>query len=1116
MSQRHIIFLVNLLQDVNILRPLILMAGREVSCSTHLLVTEAFRKRDKTGIWQRELGEIVTEAGASISFYEHEFDALRLLSGKGGVMFAASESHLGAHKQVHDVFRLAPSSFVRVTLQHGFECVGFLQSKDQNMAHGKSITFAADIICGWCDPARLTSVVPSQRPKLYVTGPTAIIQSGPKGGAKAPLGMGLVCENMHSPRLNVAGDFKSDFLSMFGGFCEALQKRGEKVTLRPHPGGQYVIKNKVELAPNVELNNSPIYKVDLSRYAYGISAPSSILIDMVLAGIPTAVWQDETGVMDLGNYEGLTRISKLDEWLEFSREATVNPRRFLERQREFLEKQKMLTQPEVVAARYANLMRLSPNPELPQPGHVRPEIRIQLVANGYTPTLQLSFIKPLTRLVNEGKVVVDVITETQMNRLFSKRDIGGENAREWIKKRFDAFEPSAVVFSRYGGRHAEWMLEYLKNNGTPTIYHIDDDLLNIPAEIGEKKHEFHNDPLRLASIRYFLDHADLVYCSTQRLKERFGELAVRAPLTAGKIYCSASVMRPAINRPVKKIGYMGIGHEQDLLLILPVLITYLRNNPDVEFELFGSIPFQEQLKEFGSRVRLVPKVENYEQFLQRLTELEWDIGICPLASIPFNMLKANTKWVEYTAVGTAVIASKGTVYDECCADGCGILADSEESWLAALERLTKDPEERFRQVQRAQQKLEKEYSTERLRDQMMAILNKAGQEAMLSERDDAAENAQWRAGRVKERILYISNDYVPTLQLSFIKPLAPHVSSGRIEQDLLTETQLKQRLWESDGFGSAQDWIRQRILDYRPTLVVFCRYSGPHADLMIETIRELGVTTIYHIDDDLLDVPNDIGESKAKLHNSPRRLNTVRYLLDDVDLVYCSTEKLKKHLENSKAARAPIVAGEIYCPGEVIVPAQGRPVRKVGYMASADHAHNLSLVIGAIKRYLRENPEIEFEFFGSIPIPEELGEFKDRVKSAPKIDDYEKFLQRFSEYGWDIGICPLTPIHFNQMKANTKWVEYTSIGAAVVASKGTVYDECCADGCGILAETEDEWLDALNRLTHDPQARFDQVRRAQEKLVNTYSTERLRKQVLDIISQSHRMHEQRAHKELMQ
>jgi glycosyltransferase involved in cell wall biosynthesis len=102
------------------------------------------------------------------------------------------------------------------------------------------------------------------------------------------------------------------------------------------------------------------------------------------------------------------------------------------------------------------------------------------------------------------------------------------------------------------------------------------------------------------------------------------------------------------------------------------------------------------------------------------------------------------------------------------------------------------------------------------------------------------------------------------------------------------------------------------------------------------------------------------------------------------------------------------------------------------------------------------------------------------------------------------------------MKANTKWVEYTSVGAAVVASKGTVYDECCGDGCGILAETEEEWFAALDKLVRDPEARFNQVRRAQEKLANSYSTESLREQVLDIFSQAHKLHAQSNLKELTQ
>lgn len=724
MTQRQVIFLVNLLQDVNIIRPLVYMVARDMGGSAHLLVTSAFRKRDKEGVWQGELQEIQAETGAGISYYEHEFEALRLLAGKSGVLVAASESNLAAHKPVHDVFRLAPPSFLRVTLQHGFECVGFLQSRDQNLAHGKSITFAADVICGWCEPERLTSVVPSQRPKLHVTGPTAVLQTRPRDPAAKPLDMGIVCENMHSPRLNAAGDFKTDFLTIFSEYCQALDKDGQRITLRPHPGGQYTLKNKVQLAENVKVNNAPIYRVDLSRYAYGISAPSSILIDMVLAGIPTAVWQDDRSVMDLGNYEGLTRISGLQDWLDFSREAVAHPERFIEKQQRFLENQKMLTDQKTVYEKYAGLLGSPVNLWQPQPVKASGVKRVLIVANGFIPTLQISFTKPLAGLVDAGKVEIDLITETQINRLF-KSNSGEQPVRDWLRSRIDTFDPGIVIFCRYSGPHSSWMLNHLDDKGIPSIYHIDDDLLHIPQDIGLEKYNFHNKPERLSSVRYLLDNVTLVYGSTRRLKSRLEEIGIKSPIVAGEINCSGEVIKPASLKPVRKIGYMGIGHEKDLEHVLPALVRLMRENENLVFEFFGSIPVPESFKEFGGRVTSAPKIENYGEFLRRFSEFDWDIGICPLLPIPFNFYKSDNKWVEYTSVGAAVVASKGIIYDECCGDGCGMLAETEEEWFEALNSLVRNPEARFDLVFRAQKKLADFYSTERLREQVLGVFLQA-------------------------------------------------------------------------------------------------------------------------------------------------------------------------------------------------------------------------------------------------------------------------------------------------------------------------------------------------------------------------------------------------------
>jgi hypothetical protein len=260
---------------------------------------------------------------------------------------------------------------------------------------------------------------------------------------------------------------------------------------------------------------------------------------------------------------------------------------------------------------------------------------------------------------------------------------------------------------------------------------------------------------------------------------------------------------------------------------------------------------------------------------------------------------------------------------------------------------------------------------------------------------------------------------------------------------------------------------------------------------------------IYHIDDDLLGVPRDIGDRKFAIHNAPQRRTAVSELLNSADLVYTSTQRLKSRLLGYFPA-IPVVSGDIYCSSNVLRRAATGEGCRVGYMASADHSHNLEMILPAIERLLKEHSQVRFELFGSIPVPDCLLQFGDRISTVPPVKNYGNFLNEFADSGWDIGICPLAPIDFNLMKANTKWVEYTAIGAAVVASRDTVYDECCADGCGILADTVEEWFSALDLLVTDVGERLATVERAQVKLERDYSPARLRKQVLSMIALAHR------------
>lgn len=729
-SDRSFFFLMDLLQDVAMLRPLVRICTTELGSVPELLVSSSFVKRDLSGTWRGEIDALCAETGARQQVFATPLEAVQAMRGRSGVLVSSTETNLPAHRVNHEVFRAAPSDFLRVTVQHGFECPGFLHNRDHDLAFGRNISFAADVLCGWSDAAALHSLAAAERNKLLVTGPPLLLQSAVEQKAVAP-GAGLVCENLHSVRMRLRGDFRQSFMDVFASFADRLAAMNETVVVRPHPAGQFILKNNVELPPNLVLENRPAYKVPFGSFAFGISAASTVLVDMALSGIPTGIFQDDGGLLDVGNYAGLTVVSTVDDWLAFRRDALLRRDMLLEQQAAFLRGARLLTDPELCRARFTRLLagvmpvRASAATEAPPPKPIR---RVAFVANDFIPTLQLSFLKPLAALKEAGDIDWDLLTEEAL-----KADHGdawrSDTAFASWKQRLDDFKPDIMVFCRYSGPHADVLVEYARRSSIPTVFHLDDDLLNIPPEIGLRKWQAHNHPTRLASVRHLLNHVNLVYTSTGPLGERLRTLGCDTALRSGSIYCSGTVLNLAECRPVRRVGYMGFDHAHDFSLVVPALVRYLERHPEVEFELFGSIPKPPELDRFGARCRTVPPVREYAKFLERFASFNWDIGICPLADTPFNAVKANTKWVEYTSVGAAVIATRGTIYDGCIADGCGVLAGSEEEWLNALDRLTANPDERFDMVVRAQRRLEQHFSVERLRAQVLDVFAEASHRA---------------------------------------------------------------------------------------------------------------------------------------------------------------------------------------------------------------------------------------------------------------------------------------------------------------------------------------------------------------------------------------------------
>lgn len=354
----------------------------------------------------------------------------------------------------------------------------------------------------------------------------------------------------------------------------------------------------------------------------------------------------------------------------------------------------------------------------------RRPLRILLVANSNLPTLQIAFSRPLGRLAQKGVVEYRLLTENEIAGQGQSRLRLKKSGEALIEETFLELRPDLVVFCRYSGPESEALIRLAKSSGAKILTYMDDDLLNVPKELGIEKYNYHRDPLRIKALRNVLESADLIYSSTAELSQRLNAYGLSAPMCTAHIFCPGACIKEPARAGNKRFGYMGFGHEYDLALAIDGIVDVLQGDPETQFDLFGRIPKPEVLNQFGNRVRCIEPEWSYEGFIRRLATLDWAVGLCPLAELPFNKVKADTKWVEYTSVGTAVIGSDHTVYQQALSDNCGVLVAENQSWSEAIQTLLNDHQTRYEMVRTAQKRLRDEYSESKFDQQLLNVFDR--------------------------------------------------------------------------------------------------------------------------------------------------------------------------------------------------------------------------------------------------------------------------------------------------------------------------------------------------------------------------------------------------------
>ncbi len=1089
MNKKYIVFLINLHQDVNIVRPLAYIASKNLEMGIQFLVSHRFLQMDTTRVWQKEIALICEETGAEASVYNSSYDVCIALQKKEGILVAASESNLTAHAETHQPFLQAPKGFLKVTLQHGFECIGFLQNKEHDKAHGRSITFAADVLCGWFPVERMASMAPSQRPKLYVSGPPSVLhQLSAPGGKK--VNSGLICENLHSVRLRANGDVTASYMDIFNQFCAEKAKKNKNVTIRPHPAGQYIVRNNIELPKNVNLNNEPIYKFPLNQYLYGISPPSSILLDMILANLPTAVWGDEAGIMDIGNYRGLTKISSLRDWLDFSEMAETKPAQILKRQRNYLDRLGMPIEKDDVRSRFLRLFAGGSLAKQTVESRVersqRQARRILYVASATTSDWRSVLLDPLEPLVESGDFSVEVISEETLLK-------AGPDADAIIEDVFNAFRPDMLVFCDYTGPGYHPLMTVARDRNCPTLYYAGENTIDLSHETDINTASKLSG--RAQSAKSLVNEVDLIWSASAPLKNYLQKFGSKAPMISSEFSFSGKMLQPPRKGPVRKIGYSGSDHSHELTPILPALVAFLRKYPLIKFEYFSFEAPPEVLSEFGDRIAVLEPLKDTPSDAGYLADRHWDVGLCPLKSALKSALSTNRKWVEYTSAGIAVIASKSAVYNDCCKHGRGLIVETHEEWLAALDQFVNDDEFRIASIKSAQQKIEQAYTPGRLQQQLFDAFQQA-QESFLKRFKVSVPKSKGQRSSVKvlsepKRILVAADAISATQEISFNRPLAAAAAAGRVHLEVY-----------GDGETLRTDSECQKLWDaFRPTVLFVSRFGDVMKTPLYQLAKTNNIPIIFHLDDNLLKVGKQLGDAKYNFYNDPVRKEALRNAINQSDLLYVSTRTLGKEIAKEHIT-VPIYSGEIYCtvdPNDIAPqPSFDKPV--IGYMGTGGHAADLQMIAPAIDQLMDEFPELRFETFGTISATVDFRRYGNRYVPHKRTATYDEFLKKLSQLGWWAGLAPLEDYDFNLCKADTKWVEYTLAGIPVVASNLSVYTRACSGGGGLMAGSVDGWYEAIKTLIVESNLRNDLVHRARNKLRGLYTHDRLAEQIYAVIA----------------
>jgi processive 1,2-diacylglycerol beta-glucosyltransferase len=255
------------------------------------------------------------------------------------------------------------------------------------------------------------------------------------------------------------------------------------------------------------------------------------------------------------------------------------------------------------------------------------------------------------------------------------------------------------------------------------------------------------------------------------------------------------------------------------------------------------------------------------------------------------------------------------------------------------------------------------------------------------------------------------------------------------------------------------------------------------AEELLRRARRDRVCVIYSIDDDLLALGKE-GPLKRSFMTR-ERIRVIELLARECDGIIVSTDRLKRKMlfHNNTVLTIPNALDERLFASDAAeqgarAPSQRRLV--IGYMGTATHDSDLSMVAPALRRMLDDHRgNLELQLIGAISDVSTLAMFEGLPVRVMRSDDampYPEFMRWMAaNVRWDFAISPLEDHEFNRCKSDVKFLDYGALGFPGIFSRTPAYEESVSHlETGYLADnTTRAWEDAIAFLASSAQTRKD-------------------------------------------